>query len=242
MVALNPVLRRACAACGLLLACFVLAAPAPVPVTVRDRFNNNVINTNLWELHQSGGVFLNEQNHRLEVRANGHTGARSSASLDVRPWGIDWRYPASISADYNLNLSAPPGNRIGAVGFGFSLTGSFPTTFTGLTAGVQREHTGLYLVIGRYQDGQVVGVQRTAISDTSGQLLVQWSRSLDRMLVTAGGTSLALTGLWATYGATDGTHPMVISIGGVTFNGDLTFTGAHAWLDDFEFVGVKRPR
>ena len=148
-----------------------------------------------------------------------------------------------MRVNYKLNLSAPAGSTKAAVGFAFAFDGIYQTaSFFGLTASVQRDKFGLWLVYYRYQGGVLVGSGKVSITDTQGQIRIVWRRNTDRLVITAAGRTLAVNGLYASLGARYGTDPLVINIGAITLQGNIAFNGANAWLDSFVYSGVTRPR
>lgn len=79
----------------LALATTGLLAAAPV-VTVRDKFNDNIVDTTLWQEHQFGAITMAETNGRLEFSAPA-SGGDSHAGLNVKSWGADWRKDLQVS-------------------------------------------------------------------------------------------------------------------------------------------------
>jgi hypothetical protein len=212
-------------------------------VIISDTFSNNSINTTQWRKWKFGGVNLAETNARLQTTANGATGSASFAFLETKTWGADWQQDFIVRVNYNLNLATPTGSTKAAVGFAFAFDGIYQTAnFFGLTAGVQRDKFGLWLVYYRYEDGVLVGTGKASIPDSQGQIRVVWRKATDRLVITAAGRTLAVLGLHASLGAQYGTDPLVINVGAITLQGNIAFTGANAWLDSFVYSGVTRPR
>jgi len=212
-------------------------------VLISDAFTNNSINTTQWRKWTFGGVNLAETNARLQSTANGATGTASFAFLETKTWGADWQQDFIVRVNYNLNLPAPAGGTKAAVGFAFAFDGIYQTaSFFGLTAGVQRDKFGLWLVYYRYEGGNLVGSGKVSIPDTQGQIRIVWRRNTDRLVITAAGRTLAINGLYASLGGAYGSDPLVINIGAITLQGNIAFNGANAWIDSFVFSGVNRPR
>lgn len=220
----------------------LLIAAVPSPVTVRDHFTDNTLNTQLWLPHQIGGVTLSETNKRIELSANGLTGPLSYSGLEVKTWGANWKYDFEVELDYRLNLNNVTGNKTVIVGIGLALSGTVPETFTGYAGVVFRDDVGLKLGVARYSNGNEVEYQITPIVATSGQLKVEWDRSSDILTASVGAQEVQLSGIWNRFGATKGNKPMVIAIGCSTIDGNITFPGTRVWVDEFQFAGVKRPR
>jgi hypothetical protein len=156
-----------------------LCAFVPTPVTVSDNFNNNSVNQNLWEIASFGGKNVAEVNQRLQFSANGATGLLSFAGLLVEPWGANWRRDFEIEFDYKLNLANVAGNRAVFLGVGLALEGDWPTSFTGLGAGLLRNNDGLFLGWFKFENGVQVDFDGIPIAQVSGQVNVEWDRSDD---------------------------------------------------------------
>lgn len=235
-------IHRISAIVGGILGMAMLVGVAPTPVTVKDRFTDNSLNTQLWTTHQFGGLSLNETSQRLQFAASGVTGSISYAGLEVKSWGANWKYDFEIEADYKLNLGNVSGNKEVIVGIGLALTGTVPETFTGYAGAIFRDDVGLKLAIGRYSNGNQVEGQVTALAASSGQLKIEWDRSNDILTASVGAQEVHLNGVWSRFGASKGSSPMVIALGCSTIDGNISFPGTRVWADDFQFVGVKRPR
>jgi hypothetical protein len=220
----------------------LLVGLAPVPVIVRDRFTNNSINENLWDVHTLGGLSVVETNQRLQFSANGSTGALSYAGLEVERWGAKWRYDFEIELDYKLNLGNVTGNRQVNVGIGLALMGQYPQNFTGFAAGVVRDDVGLLLGIGRFSNGNLVSDDTVSITAATGKITLEYDRSDDRLTARVGNREVHLNGIWAQFGAALGNQPMVIAIGSTTSGGNIAFPGTRVYADEFQFEGVKKAR
>jgi len=225
-----------------LISLATMSAAVPIPVVSRDRFTDGLINQNLWDIHQVGGVSVSESNHRLQFAANGNTGLFSYAGLEVEAWGAKWRYDFEIEVDFKLNLANVTGNKEVLLGIGLALTGQYPENITGFAAGIFRDDVGLKLAIGRYSNGVVTASDITPVSVTQGQINLEWDRSDDRLTARIGSQEVHLTGAWAQFGTTMGNQPMIIAIGCTTTDGNITFPGTRVYLDEFKFEGVKKAR
>lgn len=219
-----------------------LAGVAPVPITVKDHFTDNTLNSKMWLPHQFGGVTLNEINQRLEFGANGLTGAASYAGLEIKNWGANWKQNFEIEADYRVNLGNVHGNKEVIAGIGLGLAGQIPENFTGYAAAIFRDDVGLKLGIARYSSGNDVEDQSVPLAAAAGHLKLEWDRSNDRLTASVGATHVQLTGVWSRFGATYGAKPMIIALGCSTIDGNISFPGSRVWFDEFQFVGVKKAR
>lgn len=239
---MNPrrTLVRLVGVVGLIL----LAGLAPAPVVVHDRFNDNDINRAFWDIHKINGMALREKNQRLEFMANGATSPLSYAGLEIENWGAKWRSDFQVEVDYHLNLNNVTGNRQVLLGVGLAFSGRFPESATGYGAAVIRDDVGLLLAIARFNNGQIVSSDSIELEpgDINGELHVEYDRSDDRLKARVGPRTVHLNNLWAIFGTTFGSMPMVISIGCTTENGDISFNGSEVYLDDFQFEGIKRSR
>jgi hypothetical protein len=123
-----------------------------------------------------------------------------------------------------------------------ALAGQIPNTFTGYAAAVQREGNNLSLFLDRFTNGNDVETEETPITSIQGNLILEYDRSSDRLTARIGSTSLHFDGVWALHGAAHGDEPMIIAIGCVTSDGNITFPGTRVYLDNFTFTGVKKAR
>jgi hypothetical protein len=220
----------------------VLAGLAPMVVIVRDRFNDNAINTNFWLELQDGGVTLAERNRRLEFTADGATGSSSHAMLEVRNWGARWSQDFEIEVDYRLAINSTNGDRDIVLGIVLAFAGDIPGSFTGYVGAIQREGDTLVLFLDRFKDGDTMQSDEVEIATTSGTLTVEYNRSSDRMEARSNGDSVHLNGVWSRFGEAFGNEPMVVAIGCATFDGNIAFPGGKVRLDNFQFTGVKKSR
>jgi hypothetical protein len=229
--------------------CAGLAAVAPLAsdgddmekFLFTDNFNNNSIG-GIWDAQSVGGVSVAETNHRLQFAANGATGGMSFAGLEISPWGINMRRDFQIELNTVMNLNNVTGNREVFAGVGFAPGGQFPDTGTVLGFGVLRQSNGLFLGWIKLTDGVVVDSLTTEITSVSGQLTVEFDRSDDELRVSQNGETVIYEGFFAEFGEPDPTLPMVVTVGCVTFDGNISFPGNRVRLDQFQFNGYKRTR
>jgi len=224
------------------LALAAVASMLLAPVVVRDRFNDNEIDTRLWRERSFGGVTAAEVNRRLEFTADGATGDLSFAGLEVKRWGANWDRDFEIEVDYRLAPGSLRGNRQVILGVGLSLEGIYPRDFTGYAAGLVRDDVGLVLGVGRYRNGNLIEADTAEVPPEIGELVIEFDRSDDRLSARAGALAVHLDGVRAAHGGTYAGEPMVLTIGCTTLDGNIAFGGSRVRLDEFKFEGVKQAR
>jgi hypothetical protein len=211
------------------------------PVTEHDRFQQSAIDQATWVVHEAGGVTVEARNRRLEFTAQGVTTPMSFAALTMRDWGADWRHDFVIDMDYVLDRPIE-GDRDIALGVGLAFAGEYPTNFTGYRLGVLRNASGMRLEWGSFTDGVRDDGASILITATDSHLVVTWDREAGRLTARVGTQAISIDHVFDTYGELYGSLPMKISIGCVTLDDTVHFTGSRVALDNFRFTGVEEPR
>jgi hypothetical protein len=216
----------------MILALTVLAGLAPVLKHINENCNNNSVAA-FWDQESTGNVGSNEINARWEFHTKGATGQASASGFHYNRHGINWRKNFDGSFKYRLNINnIDPGEQV-FVGAAFAAEGDFPDIGAGFAVGVLRDIGGLWLGVVSYSNGVPVDFDGVPITQKTGTVDFSWNRANDRVRVTRRGTgeSAQLIGIDAWYGALYGTDPLHIAFGAVTYNGNVNFTGANAYLD-----------
>ncbi len=224
----------------LAVALVVLAGLAPAVVHRSDNFNNNSIAA-FWGNGASSNSNVVETNGRLEFNNTGPTGDFSSAGAVFLPFGINWKHDFHVEFDYRLKVNNAAGTRQVLLDASFSVAGVTATTFTGLAAGVMRDSSGMKVGIFEYENGDIVASHTAPITQFSGTIEIDWDKSMDRMTVQrSGGPSVHLDGYFAANGGTYGNTPMETGIGVITYGGNVNYTGANCFIDNWQADFVKR--
>lgn len=223
------------------LALAALAGLAPTPVHRSDNFNNNVL-ASFWGGGTIGNAAINETNSRLECRNTGPTGNYSSAGVGFEPYGINWKQDFHVEFNYRFKINSASGSRKVFFGAVFAIDGDVPATFTGLAAGLYRDSNGLFLGVLQYENGSIVDTDVVPITQVSGKIEIDWDKSMDRMTVerSGSGASAHLDGYYAANGGAFGNTAMEMGMGVITVGGNVTFTGANCYIDNWEADFVKR--
>lgn len=224
----------------LALAVVVFAGLAPTPIHRSDNFNNNSF-ANFWSTAGLNNKSVDELNGRLEFHNTGPTGSLSAAGLSFNPYGINWKKDFHIEWNYKLNITNMPAPKTMFLGTALPVDGDWPATMTGFACGLLRDSGGLWAGVLIYNNGTVVDFDGIPITQTTGKIEIDWDYSADRMSVhRSGGPSAFIDGYYGFYGATYGTWPMRIIQGCATTNGNINFTGARVYMDNWEADFVKR--
>lgn len=229
------------AAAPLLLSIAVLGGLAPVMLHRSDNFNNNALSGS-WTDGTWGNLGVTETDSRLEFHTKGATGAASAAGVLFDPHGINWKKDFHIEFTYKLNMNSIAAPKQLFVGAALAIEGDFPQTFTGLACGVLRDVGGLWVGALRFQNGTVVDFDGAPITQKTGKVEIEWDYSADKLTVErSGGPSTEINGYYAANGGAFGTSPMAVTLGAVTYNGNLNFVGNNVFIDNFEMDYFKRP-
>jgi len=208
---------------------------------VRDRFNDNNIDTGLWRVRNRGAVTLAETNRRLEFSADGSTDD-SYALLEVKDWGAAWSEDFEVELDFRLNVKNLGNEEDVVLAIALAFQGRVPDRFTGYSAAIHREGNVTTLFLDRLRRGNDVESDEVVISATRGKLTLEYDRSDDRLEARIGNASVHLDGVWDRFGEEYGDQPLVIAIGCVTGDGFIEFPGRRVHLDEFKFSGATIPR
>ncbi len=209
-----------------------------------DNFNDNSIDAP-WDFGSFGGKSVTAANGRLQFSANGATGQLSFAGLVVDPWGANIKRDFQLEVNSVITLSNVTGNKVVFLGFGFANEGDlaeFPNVGTVLGAGVVRTAAGILVGWIKLVNGVVVDLDGEIVAQTSGKMTIRYDRSDNELTITRNGQVVTYNGFFTDFGAAHPDDPLVISLGCVTANGNISFPGSRVRLDNFEFDGFKRLR
>ena len=106
------------------------------------------------------------------------------------------------------------------------------------------DRRGRDLLVGwmKLSNGVVVDMDGELVAQTTGKITVEFDRSDDELIITRNGQTVFYPNFYTDFGSAHPNSPLVISLGCVTANGNISFPGSKARIDNFEFNGFKRAR
>lgn len=224
----------------LVIAMTVLAGLAPTLIHRSDNFNNNAL-ASFWSDGTLGNAKLHETNSRLEFSNTGPTGAASSAGIGFDLYGINWKKNFHGEFDYKLQINNMAAPKEFFLGTALAVDGDIPNTMTGVSIGLLRDVGGLWVGILTFNGGNITDFDGVPVTQTSGRIEFDWNKAQDDFMVRrVGGSWATLHGYYAAHGGLYGTDPMAISMGVIALNGNITFTGAKTYIDNWEMDFYKR--